>query len=538
MRSLDAAAVGRWATACVDLLDKLHADIDEINVYPVPDSDTGSNLLQTMRSALDQLRGTRPAGVGEALSALAKGALSGARGNSGVILSQLLRGCAEELGDERHVTGPRWSAALDRAAELATGAVAEPAEGTILSVLHAAAGAARGVGELDAVAERAARSAGEALERTPEQLPVLAEAGVVDAGGRGLVAVFDAFDAVVSGRTDIGSDWLGPERRLRMPGVRPIEQPKPPESRSYEVMYLLEDVRDGELATLRTALTGIGDCVTVAGDGAGRHAIHVHCDDIGAAIEAGIDAGRPRQIAVTPLVELRPAARFGYDRAVLVVVRTEELAELVRAEGAAAFVAGGDEFDPAHAVQAIRDTSAAHVVVLAADEELSSVATGAAQRAEAGGQDVVIVPCASPVQGLAALAVHDLQRRANEDVVAMAEAAAATRYGELRIAESEALTWVGRCGPGDVLGLVDGEVMLVEGGPAGPESLATSACAVVERMLTADGELVTVLLGAESASTAELVEVLRDYLRDEHPEVDLVCYQGAGQEALVLLGVE
>ncbi|TCP52028.1 hypothetical protein EV191_106192 [Tamaricihabitans halophyticus] len=530
LRLLDARAVGEWARACVELLEELRAAIDTINVYPVADADTGSNLAHTMRCAAERVP-VAPDGAGHAFAELASGAVSGARGNSGVLLSQLLRGCAEELGTESTVDGPRLAAALDRAARLATAAVAEPVAGTILSVLRAAADAVRAEQELVGVTGTAAAAAAEALARTPGQLAVLADAGVVDAGGRGLLAVLDALHAVVSGEP------APPRPELGSPKVaEPAQRMAVPRDYQYEVMYLLDEPASTALDTLRTALTRIGNCVTLAGDGAGTHAVHVHCDDIGAAIEAGIEAGKPRRIEVTPLLVQAGTPTFTRDRAVLVLLRSEQLAELVTEEGAEALLVEPEQTDPTPAYHAIRATNAAHVVVLAADAELSAMATGAAQQAEARGQDVVVVPCAAPAQALAAMAVHDASRRISADVVAMAEAAAATRYGELRIAEAEALTWVGRCAPGDVLGLVDGEVVLVDGERARAAAVPAAACAVVERMLATGGELVTVLLGA----TAEpaVVEELSAYLRDQHPEVDLACYRGAGAEAVLLLGVE
>jgi DAK2 domain fusion protein YloV len=636
LQALDATQVRRWAVACVQSLDAHREAIDSINVYPVPDGDTGSNLLHTMRAALDALLrapARARADAGTAMAVLARGALTGARGNSGVIVSQFLRGVAEELakadapssigapadigqladtgslagterladagslaGTERlgvaeslvaiqpldeteraggaeqlagagllggvgasgdvHglvdadvVLGPRLRDAIVRGAELAKAAMAEPVSGTMVTVLEAAAVGARGESSdaLQDIVAAAASAAAAALDETPRQLAVLADAGVVDAGGRGVVVLFDAFYSVVTGQPAAlaAAQRATAERTTRrVAGGQESSLYTSRESGSdafaYEVMYLLEHVADDLAADqLRDALVGLGDSVSVVGDGAGLWTVHVHCNDIGAAIEAGVDSGRPRQIRVARFADAPSpeASRFTKDRAVVVPSRSDEFADLLVREGVT--VVRVDEHDESVAqrlLETITGTTAAHVTVLPADPGLVEAADEASTRAVAAGQDVVVVPCASPVQVLAAVAVHDPRRRAGDDVVAMAEAAAATRRGEVVVATEAAITWIGACDAGDVLGLADGEVMLIEPGPADIAALDRAARGVVERMLAVGGELVTALLGAEAPD--ELATELEDFLRREHPETELVVYQGGQRDAVLVLGVE
>jgi dihydroxyacetone kinase-like predicted kinase len=184
----------------------------------------------------------------------------------------------------------------------------------------------------------------------------------------------------------------------------------------------------------------------------------------------------------------------------------------------------------------INEAAGRHVTVLPGGVELTAAADAAAGHAMAGESDVVVIPCASPVQVLAALAVHDPSRRTNDDVVAMAEAAAATRRGELVIAHEESLTWVGRAQAGDVIGLIDGEVALIEPAPASETNLVAAAMKVLNRMLGFGGELVTVLVGvnAPKGAGAELAE----QVRLEHPEVELTSYPSGQDDAVLLIGVE
>ncbi|SFK84363.1 hypothetical protein SAMN05421835_13742 [Amycolatopsis sacchari] len=525
MRALDGAAVVAWASACVHSLDVLRPAIDGINVYPVADSDTGSNLLHTMIGARAALA-EPTAGAGEALTVLARGAVRSARGNSGVILSQVLRGLAEAADGRAELDGEALAQALVHADRVATDAVARPVAGTMLTVLHAVATAVRGQ-DLHEVVTTAAKAASEALEQTPQQLPVLASAGVVDAGARGLVAVLDALAGVVTGTA------TEPVHSCEAQTESEDAEPAP---YAWEVMYLLDEAVEEDLPQLRHALSALGDSVTVAGDGSGAYAVHVHCADIGAAIEAGLEIGRPRGIRVEPLITPTPIeAPSGPDRTVVAVVRGEGLAELLREEGVAVLAAPqGTKPSVAEMLGLVTDRAVGHITILAGDPQLTEAADETAAHAMIGDREVVVIPCASPVQVLAALAVHDPGRRVNDDVVAMAEAAAATRRGELVVAEEESITWVGLAHPGDLVGFVDGEVVLVE--PLSEENLVTAAMTVLRRMLAVGGELVTVLTGA--AAPEGVARELADRLREERPEVEFASYPGGQTEAVLLIGVE
>jgi hypothetical protein len=443
----------------------------------------------------------------------------------------------------------------------------------MLSVLRAAAtdssAAANRGGALADVVAAAVEGAAVALADTPRQLPVLARAGVVDAGGRGLALLLDALAGVVNGRpggpavvagvvsgavssavsgavVPGGSETLDSRWHSRDRGSLTADRESGSAEFDYEVMYLLEGSSAERVDALRARLDELGDSVAVVGDGqpgaAGQWNVHVHCTDIGAAVEAGVEAGRPYRITVVRFEDQQSAllgagadaGRFRLARAVVTVVSGEPVAALVRADGVTALVAAPEQPPgPGEIAAAVAGTRARHVVVLPNDIELTAVAEEAADVARAAGVEVVVVPTSSVLQGLAALAVHDARRRAGDDVVAMAEAAAATRTGVVQIATGEALTWVGRCYAGDVLALVDGEVVLIE------HDLAAAACQLADRMLTTGGELVTVLLGQNGqGGTDELGELLIGHLRHTHPEVEVVRYRGGPVGRPVQLGVE
>ncbi|MFF9219323.1 DAK2 domain-containing protein [Streptomyces viridosporus] len=575
----DALAVRTWCGLALEALGRAREEIDAINVYPVADGDTGTNLYLTVESAAAAVEAVfagheaggaaRPAGnpggvaegptLAEAVRAMAHGALIGARGNSGTILAQLLRGMAQVLAGEEtavHADGQRLRLALRHAADSARRAVAHPAEGTVLTVASAAAEAADGApGDCGAVARAAYEGARAALAATPGQLAVLRRAGVVDAGGRGLVAVLAALvetftgetprvlpaaavDGAVAGerracgeaRGDLARAAAGPGECADGGSVPGSGGP------AFEVIYLLE-ADDAAVARLRERLDGLGDSLVVVG-GDGLWNVHVHVDDAGAAVEAGVEAGRPYRIRITHFgagdVHTTGAGRSlgeRAQRAVVAVVPGEGLAGLYAEAGATTVLARpGEPPASGELVQAVRRAHAREVVLLPNDEDLRHTAAAAAEQARTEGVRVALIPTRSAVQGIAALAVHEPERRFDEDVVAMTSAAGATRYAEVTVAEHQSWTMAGICQAGDVLGLIDGDVAVIG------QDLTAVAEAVLDRMLAAGGEMVTLVLG--DGTPEAVADRLEARVREGYLAVDTVAYHGGRQGALLLIGVE
>jgi uncharacterized protein len=561
--SLDAAAVRRWCAVGLDALRRHQIEIDELNVYPVPDGDTGTNLVHTVTSAWEALVAefgdTAPAGVAESrpnveteiarlgrvLHCMARGALLGARGNSGVIISQILRGTADALAVVPVARGRALAEALTAAAKAGYAAVAAPVEGTVLSVAAGAAEAARAADtdDLATVVQAAARGAAEALARTPEQLPVLARAGVVDAGGRGLVVLLDALAEVVTGRA---TATVPLARVARDPALLTVTRETGSPAYGYEVQYLL-DADDGAVEALRPVLAAMGDSLVIVGSGATGGLpvwnVHVHVNDVGAAIEAGIRAGRPHRISVTRFADQMSdraaqssappeATLFDVEaRGLVVVAAGPGLADIFRAEGAEV-VSGGPTNNPStmEILAAVRATRAGRVALLPNDSNVLAVAQAAAEEARTSGVRVGVVPTKSPVQAMAAIAVRDPSRRFHDDVIAMAEAAGACRFAEVTVATREALTVAGRCRPGDILGLVEGEVNVI-----GSDLLDTCR-AMLDRMLGGGGELVTLVLGR--GAPPDLGDALTTHLAHAWPFAEVRAYHGGQPHYPLLVGVE
>ena len=539
--TFDLDVVRRFADFAVDGLAATREEIDALNVYPVPDGDTGTNMFLTVESARDALLAALEEQAGDlrvGMQAYSRGALLGARGNSGVILSQLVGALLRRIG----LAGPEdrsaqvFAEGMAQATEAAYSAVGKPVEGTILSVARAASDAAAKAAQvpedrLGHVVHAAASAACEALARTPDQMPLLKRAGVVDAGGRGLCVVLDALETAITGqRATTTTPQVGSSA---IPMARVPSDDLTEEGPAYEVMYLL-DADDESIPTLREELAPLGDSLVVVG-GEGLWNVHIHVDDVGAAVEAGIRAGSPRRIQVTNFAEQiardrnKRAERRG--RKLVIVAAGPGLAGLFTEAGAEVLEAGpGSRPSTGQILAAIEATGAQEVIVLPNDPDSIGVAEAAAHEAEAKGVHVVVIPTRAQVQGIAALAVHEPGRPLDSDVVHMADAARGARHGAVTVAAKAAMTTAGPCSVGDALGVVHGDFAIVG------EDLYEVATGVLERLLgDGGGELVTLVAGAEAGDLAEACE---HWVQQVHPGVDVALYDGGQERYLLLMAVE
>ena len=527
----------RWRAQVVEALGEAREELDALNVFPVPDADTGTNVYLTVEAAAQAAEQAEAAGASlpEVGRAFVDGALRGARGNSGVILSQLLRAGLPLLldppaADDPVAAGKLLAHSLRSAADAAWAAVGEPVEGTILSVARAAAdGAANSAGDAPvAIVLRAATSAAhKALARTPEQLDALREAGVVDAGAAALVVVLDSTERVFTGRVNPRSRT----GRRNLPKPTPATAEQPYGGPAFEVMYLL-DAPDDAISALRSALATLGDSLVVVG-GDGLWNVHVHVDDAGAALEAGIAAGRPHRVVVNHLARCagQHAVEQAGGRSVVTTAAGPGLADLFTRAGAVA-VHGPDNRQPrtADLIEAVVACDAAEVVVLPNDRDMVAAAEAAGRQLRDRGIRVAVIPTHAQVQALASLAVHDPGRSFDDDVVQMGAAAAHTRHGAVTVATRRAMTMAGPCDVGDALGVVDGDFAYVG------NDLAAVAISVVDRLLGGAGEMVTLVSGSDAPG--DLVHRVEQHVRASRPDVDVATYDGGQVGYPLLLAVE
>ena len=517
----------------------LHRDvINQLNVYPVPDGDTGTNMALTLESVVVEVSAAGE-GMVEVCHAISHGSLMGARGNSGVILSQILRGLADSVAAAGHVDPPVLAGALKQASAAADEAVSTPVEGTILTVVRdvatAAADAAEaGVDGLIQMVEGCQQAGRASLDRTPELLPQLARANVVDAGGAGFLLFLDAMATALDGRPLPDPPPVDPSAGVGA-GVAGADDPHDggddADGTRYEVMFFLE-ADDGRIGEFRAAWEALGDSIVVVG-GDGLWNCHIHSNDIGGSIEAGIGVGRPFDIRVTDLfeqvehVESLVEAEIGgtvttvagepVRTAVVAVSVGAGVRRLFESLGVRAVIAGGQTMNPSteHFVQAVEQLDAAEIVLLPNNKNIVPVAERVDDCTDA---TVRVVPTRGIAEGLAALMAYDPSASADQNLSAMAEAAEDVVTGEVTQAVRDTESELGSIVAGQWLGLDRQGLRVVA------QSAAQAATGLLDEIIDDSHELITVISGAD-ATTADVEEVTA-WLADHHPEVELEVHEG------------
>jgi hypothetical protein len=521
----------RLVRSAAAALEASRQRIDDLNVYPVPDGDTGTNMVLTVRAVLDALEGLDTAEPPAIAHALTRAALMGARGNSGVILSQIVRGLAEVIGAAERVDAASLARAFRSASDAAHRGVRRPVDGTMLTVIRevaeeaeARAGAALSVPELFwALLGRGE----EALARTPQLLDVLREAGVVDAGGAGLVELLRGVTAALAGE---------PLPEPRAPEGLGLEAIHREQSRyRYCTVFVVEG--DGlEAEPLEDELDRLGDSLLVVGDG-GALKVHVHTDDPGAALSLGsargvldgVEIADMRRQASEREERLLRAVPAGPERrtAVVAVVAGSGNRALFESLGAARVIDGGPSLNPSTAeiLTALAATAAPEAIVLPNDGNVIMSAEQAARLALASAR---VVPTRSIQAGLAAMVAYDPARRASENAAAMEQAVSAVATGAVTTASRDVELNGRQVREGEFLGLLEGDPV------AGGESFDEVAAAVVERLLAEPREVLTLLIGEPGPGVDRLVAVVGE----RHPDLELDVQPGGQPLYHLLLAAE
>ncbi len=556
MNPLGRLAAGDVRAAMLAYRDGLRAHqeaINRLNVYPVPDGDTGTNMALTLEAVAAELEslGESDVEMSAVCKAVAHGSLMGARGNSGVILSQILRGASDVLRGLESAGASDVATALVDAATAAEGAVMRPVQGTILTVAADTAAAARakadaGGGLVD-VLDAARIAAAESVARTPDLLPVLREAGVVDAGGVGFVLLLDALLLVVDGRP-----LPAPEEAPSAASEAATASSRPPVAEEgatagppaadacaegvgnlrYEVMYLLE-APDGSIPAFKDVWAGVGDSIVVVG-GEGLWNCHIHTDDIGAAVEAGIDCGRPRNIRVTDLMDQVQEERWVREAAagpppeeesawpvpataVVAVATGTGIRRIFRSLGVHQMVAGGQSMNPSTAqiLEAVEAAPADEVVVLPNNGNIVPVAE---QVDALTTKRVRVVKTVGVAEGFAALLEYDPEASVDDNEGVMSSAALRVIAGEVTRAVRATDSPAGPIAEGDWMGLSKRGVEVVQ------PTLAEATTALLEKLLTDEHEIVTLIEG-EGSSPADTRQVT-EWLSEHRPDIDVEIHHG------------
>ncbi len=532
----DLEAVRSLAAPTAAALEASRRRIDDLNVYPVPDGDTGTNLALTARAILEALDSMSPEDRVTLAREITRAALMGARGNSGVILSQIVRGFAEVLGEADTIDSPVLAAAFRSASDAAYRAVRRPVEGTMLTVIRELAEEAEEraaadlpVGEL---LKALVRRGEDALARTPQMLDVLREAGVVDAGGAGLLELVRGLAAGVAGE--------------------PLPEPPPAEELGFEAVHqelsryryctvFVVEGEDLDVERLEAELDRLGDSLLVVGD-ASALKVHVHTDDPGAALSAGVAQGtleaveianmhrqtvaREERLLEERLLEAVPDAPPN-ETDVVAVVAGRGNRVLFESLGAARIVEGGQSMNPATAdiVAAIEATKAPQAIVLPNN---SNVILSTEQAVALAAKPVVVIPTRSIPAGLAAMVAYDGSRSAEENAAAMGDAVEGVATGAVTTASRDVQLNGLAVRKGDYLGLLEGEPV------AGGKDFDEVAKAVVERLLAEPRDVLTILTGEDEPA----LERLLNEVEQEHPELELEVHSGGQPHYHLLISAE
>jgi hypothetical protein len=527
--------------AATSWLERNADAINSINVYPVPDGDTGTNMYLTMRATLEEAFHTKSDAAGAVAQAMARGALMGARGNSGVILSQILSGMADRLSEKESFSGSDFAEALEAASQKAYKAVSQPVEGTILTVMREGAAAAkrkaRRVGSsLKSVLASTVEAAREAVSKTPSLLPVLREAGVVDAGGQGLYIMLEGALRYIRGDTgppvaltarDPEASWLAATASLHEGAQSPY---------GYCTEFLVRGKNLDSSAILEKMLT-LGDSVLVVGDESLLR-VHVHTHDPGAALTYGTALGSVTTVKVDNIrtqaeefvTRPRPEREAPTARvSTVAVVAGLGLEQVLSSLGVTAIVRGGQTMNPSteEILAAAEACPSPEVIILPNNK---NVVMAARQAAEHSTKRVKVVPTTSVPQGVAALLALNAEAGLEENAAAMEEARQTVRTAEVTRAVRPALLGSLRVRRGQAIALIDGQLKVAE------ESLRGAVRASLGHMVTPGSSLITLYYGADTSR--EEAQALADDLAREYPSLEIELVAGGQPHYHYIVSVE
>ena len=549
-QAIDGVLLRDMAMAGSALLEKHREAVDALNVFPVPDGDTGTNMSLTMQSAVREVNSKEFLRADEAAAALAKGALRGARGNSGVITSQLLRGFSKAIAGMERVTPVQFAQALKAGADMAYKAVMKPKEGTILTVARVIAeDALKQVRETpdsyDALFEVMLRSGEAILKRTPEMLPPLKQAGVVDSGGSGLLYIYKGYAAILRGETieEMLAQAAAEEGAFAddHDAIREF-------THVYHVRFIIRNMKDdcteGDIDSFRRRLNRIGDRVSVEGD-LSEVRVHVHTNAPGSAIEFGLELGEAMDLEVENMAETRrrkeaaehpaeeeeapadqtPEKPFG----MVAVSLGDGFSKIFRDLGVDCIVEGGQTMNPSteDILQAIRRVRAENVFIFPNN---GNVVLAAQQAAELAERPVFVIPTKNVAMGIAAAVAFQPEATAEQNAARMDEAAQRVKTGTVTYAVRDSEYNGVHMKQGDIIGLHNGKV----------EYSGTSIREVVTNMMKAivgeEDELITVYYGAD-VSEAD-AQALAQEVAAQYPDCDVECLRGGQPLYYYLISVE
>ena len=541
---IDGLLLREMVIAGANLLEKNRENVDALNVFPVPDGDTGTNMSLTMMSATREINQKEFQSAGEAAAALAKGALRGARGNSGVITSQIYRGFAKALEGVEKISPVQFAAAMKSGADTAYKAVMKPKEGTVLTVARVMAEDAVRQAEMnpddfDALFDVILKSGEAILNRTPEMLPVLKQAGVVDAGGRGLMLLYQGYAAVLRGESVEAVETTGESAEVQFVDDHDsMEEIKFAYCTEFLIQYIKDDVKEEDVDFFRRRLNRIGDCVLVVGD-LELIKVHVHTNDPGKALQYGLELGELVNLKIENMVEQRrenirrkeaqenkqPPKPYG----MVTVSLGDGFSSIFRDLQVDAVVEGGQTMNPSiEDLQKAIDSVNAETVFVFPNN--GNVILAAQQAAEISKNNVKVIPTKNVAMGIAAAVAFNPDADAEENAANMDEAAQRVRTGTITYAVRDTDFEDMHINEGDIIGLHNGKVTFKS------DSIHDVAMSLVKDIVTVDDVLITLYYGEDTAE--EDAQALAAEIEEMFPDCDVDVHKGGQPLYYYLIAVE
>ena len=529
--------------------------VNSLNVFPVPDGDTGTNMGMTIENGAKEVADKPATTVGEVGQILSKGLLMGARGNSGVITSQLFRGFGQAIKDKEELTGQDLAHAFQSGVEVAYKAVMKPVEGTILTVSRGAATAAlKKSEETDDAVEvmrAAVDGAKRALAKTPEMLPVLKEVGVVDSGGQGLVFIYEGFLSALTGDYIASEDFkatpatmtemINAEHHKSVAGYAATEDIQ--FGYCTEIMVALKQgpayVKEFNYEEFQAYLSGLGDSLLVVNDDK-IVKVHVHTEDPGLVLQEGLKYGslvkvkvdnmRNQHDAVLEKEEQQVAAKQEEkDFAIVAVVAGDGLAEIFKSQGVDYVISGGQTMNPSteDIVKAIDAVNAKNVIILPNNKNIFMAAQSAAEVAEI---PAAVVETRTVPQGFTSVLAFNPEQSLEENVAAMTASLSDVVSGSVTLAVRDTSIDGLEIHKDDNLGMVDGKIVV-----SNPDMTATLK-ATFAKMIDEDSEIITIYVGEDGSQ--DLAEEMADYLESTYEDIEVEIHDGKQPVYPYLMSVE
>ncbi len=544
MKILDSAKILEMIDGGYRYLKANKAMVDSLNVFPVPDGDTGTNMSLTMASAVKEVKSVETDDIREILTAYSRGALKGARGNSGVILSQIIKGLAVVLADEKAITTKAFANALRYSREVAYNAVTKPKEGTVLTVIRYMAENAPSIASKNAsfinFFEQLIKKGEEILQKTPDMLPVLKQAGVVDAGGKGLLCVFQGFYNALAGvdipeEIEESDSVVVPTPILDAFGndEHDLDNIKYAYCTEYFVINLKKHVTEEDIEKLRDKLMAIGDCVIVIGD-VNLIKVHVHTNQPNRALYNALQLGELDKVKIENMLEQHRALLAEREKAkkpigVISICAGEGIANIFKELTIDEVIEGGQTMNPSveDILNAVEKINSDNIIILPNNKNIIMAAEKVKELTE---KNVFVIPTVEVAQGIRAAFAFDVNQSVEVNVAEMTASYEDLKCGQITNAVRNTNLDGFEITEGDIIGL-DGKTIIADS-----KSVEETALAVIDKLVDEWSEVITLYYG-EGVSKKD-VEKLSAKLKEKYEGFDVVSYFGGQPHYYYLISVE